>query len=351
MTPQERTATDAVGNSLPLGRREVLAYTAAFGAAFMAAQGLAAGASEGLKDPAPAAARPKPGKKYAMKKSINLWALPYPQKMTLKECFQLCKEAGFDGVELNYADDGEISPKASREDLKAIGAMARKIGLAVSGVCSFLFWPYSLTHQDPKRREKGLELATAIIHAAPLLGTENVLIVPGAVYIPWLPEEPPVPFEVCDRRAREAMGRLIPEAEKARVFLNIENIFINAFLHTPQEMVQFVDSFRSDRVRVHFDTGNIMQYHFPEHWIPILGRRIQNVHVKEYSKRVHEFNLDTFRPLLDGTTNWPAVLEALDQVGYRGHLTFEYFRPLEHWPEALVWHTSDALDRMLGRKG
>ena len=46
--------------------------------------------------------------------------------MTLKECFQLCKEAGFDGVELNYADDGEISPKASRDDLKAIGALARQ---------------------------------------------------------------------------------------------------------------------------------------------------------------------------------------------------------------------------------
>ena len=350
MMPQNDTNGPERAGS-PLSRREALAYTAAFGSAFLAAQGLAAETAAGAKEPAAAASRRKPGKKYSMKKSINLWALPYPQKMTLKECFELCKEAGFEGVELNYADEGEISPKASPADLKAIGAMARKTGLEVSGVCSFLFWPYSLTHEDPKRRQKGLELATAIIHAAPLLGTEDVLVVPGAVYIPWLPEEPPVPFEVCDRRAREAMGRLIPEAEKARVYLNIENIFINAFLHTPQEMVQFVDSFHSDRVRVHFDTGNIAQYHFPEHWIPILGKRIKNVHVKEYSKRVHEFNLDTFRPLLDGTTHWPAVLEALDAVGYRGHLTFEYFRPLEHWPEALVWQTSDALDRMLGRKG
>jgi L-ribulose-5-phosphate 3-epimerase len=346
--PQHDMREPACGPS-PLGRREILAYTAAFGTAFLAAQGLASETAAGAKEPAAAASRRKPAKKYAMHKSINLWALPYPQKMTLKECFELCKEAGFEGVELNYADEGEISPKASPADLKAIGAMARNAGLEVSGVCSFLFWPYSLTHEDPKRRQKGLQLATAIIRAAPLLGTENVLVVPGAVYVPWLPEDPPVPFEVCDRRAREAMGRLIPEAEKAGVYLNVENIFINAFLHTPQEMVQFVDSFHSDRVRVHFDTGNIMQYHFPEHWIPILGKRIKNVHVK-YSKRVHEFNLDTFRPLLDGTTNWPAVLEALDAVGYRGHLTFEYFRPWEHWPEALVWQTSDALDRMLGRK-
>ena len=31
-----------------------------------------------------------------MKKSINLWALPYPQKMTLKQCFELCRDAGFE---------------------------------------------------------------------------------------------------------------------------------------------------------------------------------------------------------------------------------------------------------------
>jgi L-ribulose-5-phosphate 3-epimerase len=190
-----------------------------------------------------------------------------------------------------------------------------------------------------------------MIRCARLLQTPNLLVVPGAVYVPWLKDEPPVPPEVCDRRAREAVRRLIPEAEKAGVYLNVENIFANGFLHSPQEMIEFVDSFKSEQVRVHFDTGNIMQYHFPEHWIPLLGKRIQNVHLKEYSKKVNEFNLNAFRPLLDGTTDWPAVIEAFDKVGYRGYLTFEYFNPFPHWPESLVYQTSDALDRMLGRKG
>src|SRR5262249_54190940 len=34
-------------------------------------------------------------KRYAMKKSINLWAFPYPQRMTLVECLQLAKDAEF----------------------------------------------------------------------------------------------------------------------------------------------------------------------------------------------------------------------------------------------------------------
>jgi hexulose-6-phosphate isomerase len=329
-----------------LSRREAMAYAATFGSAFLAAQGLAA--DEG---PPPAAAPERPAKRYPMKKSINLWALPYPQKMSLKKCLDLCKDAGFDGVELNFALDGDLSPKSSEAEIRAVGKLAREIGIEISGLCSFLFWPYSLTHSDPQRRKQGFELAVKMIRAAGLLETSNVLVVPGAVYVPWLADDPPVPPQTCERLAREAVKRLIPEAEKAGVYLNLENIFANGFLHSPQEMIQFVDSFGCDRVRVHFDSGNIMQYHFPEHWIAILGKRIQNVHLKEYSKKVHEFNLNAFRPLLDGTTNWPAVLEAFDKVGYRGYLTFEYFNPYPHWPEALVYHTSDALDRMLGRKG
>ena len=132
--------------------------------------------------------------------------------------------------------------------------------------------------------------------------------------------------------------------------LNIENIFFNGYLMTPAEMNAFVDSFQSERIKIHFDTGNIMQYHFPEHWIPILGKRIKNIHLKEYSKKVHEFNLNAFRLLLDGTTNWPAVLQAFDQTGYKGYLTFEYFHPYLHYPEALIYQTADSLDRMLGIK-
>ena len=139
-----------------------------------------------------------------------------------------------------------------------------------------------------------------------------------------------------------------PVAEEAGVSINIENIFANGFLFSPQEAVEFVDSFESDHVKVHFDTGNIMHYQFPEHWVPILGKRIKNIHFKEWDKRTQEFNLHTFRTLLDGTTNWPAVIEELDKTGYQGYLTFEYFHPF-NYPEALLIQTSAALDRMLGR--
>ncbi len=73
--------------------------------------------------------------------------------------------------------------------------------------------------------------------------------------------------------------------------------------------------------------------------------------VKEWTKKGTDYSLESFRPLLDGTTNWPAVMEAFDQTGYKGYLTFEYFHPYLHFPEALVYQTADSLNRMLGIKG
>lgn len=326
-------------------RRELLAYSAVFGPAFLARQGLAA---------APASAPQVPGPRSpvrGMKKSINLWAFPYPDRWSLRECFQIAKDAGFDAVEPNFNLEGEFSAESSDDEIRAIKRMADEVGVAISGVCSFLFWPYSMTHPDEARRAKGIELAGRMAEAASLLGTDNLLVVPGAVYAPWLEDPVPVPNDVCERLARAAVRELIPRAESVGVTINIENIFANGFLFSPQEMAAFVDSFGSDAVKVHFDTGNIMQYQFPEHWVPILGKRIKNVHLKEWDKRTQEFNLHTFRTLLDGTTNWPAVIDALERVGYDGYLTFEYFHPFQHYPEALVYQTSDALDRMLGRKG
>src|SRR5579859_7004122 len=85
-------------------------------------------------------AAPSPTKRYDMKKSINLWAFPYPDKMSLVQCLQLAKDAGFDGIELNYDLDNDLSPKAGTNELTAIRKQAEKIGIAISGLCSFLFW-------------------------------------------------------------------------------------------------------------------------------------------------------------------------------------------------------------------
>src|SRR5262249_54785098 len=314
---------------------------------------LAAGTTSALAsadDKQPDARRASP-RRYEMKKSINLWAFPYLRKrMTLGECLQLAKDAGFDGIELNYDLESDLSPKAGPKELKAIRKMASDVGIAISGLCSFLFWPYSLTSNKLADRTRGAELAGKMLDAAAELGTENLLVVPGAVGIPWIKDHEPVSLADCDKRAKEAVAKMVPRAEKLGVYLNIENIFFNGYLLSPQDMLSFVEHFKSKHVRVHFDTGNIALFQQPQDWVAALGSRIGNVHLKEFDKNGTDHSLACFRTLLDGTTDWPAVTEAFAKVGYKGYLTFEYFHPFLHYPEALIYQTSDALDRILGRK-
>ncbi len=358
MNRRENDLCLPLGQTRRVGRRDALA-------AGLAAWGLAA-SSPGVRasDEANRSAsesRPRNGgpaddrayspKRYQAKKSINQWAFPYPERMSLRECLQLAKDAGFDAIELNYDLENDLSPKASSKELAAIRQMADKIGIEISGLCSFLFWPYPLTSNDTAKRERGLELAGMMCDAAHEMGVENLLVVPGAVHIPWRDDHDPVPNDVCEKRARESVGQLVKGAERKGVSLNMENIFFNGFLMTPMEMNDFVDGFGSENVQVHYDTGNIAMFQHPEHWVDILGDRIKNIHFKEFTKNGTDYSLEAFRPLLDGTTNWPGVMESLDAIGYEGYVTFEYFHPYPHYPEALIYQTSDSLDRILGRKG
>src|SRR6266568_4075609 len=109
----------------PVTRRTVL--TSALAAAATPHRGGAQAA------PGPDPRRSSP-KRYDMKKSINLWAFPYPQRMTLRECLQLAKDAGFDGIELNYDLENDLSPKAGPKEFALIRKMASDVGIAISGL-------------------------------------------------------------------------------------------------------------------------------------------------------------------------------------------------------------------------
>ena len=51
----------------------------------------------------------------------------------------------------------------------------------------------------------------------------------------------------------------------------------------------------------------------------MLGKRIVRIHVKDFSATPPASGARGDRPkLLDGGTNWPAVIAALDRAGYQG---------------------------------
>jgi L-ribulose-5-phosphate 3-epimerase len=97
----------------------------------------AAAAAQTPAKPGPDDRRGSP-KKYNVKKSINLWAFPYPQRMNLRECLQLAKDAGFDAIELNYDLENDLSPKSGAKEYAAIRKMADRYSNQRTVFVSFL---------------------------------------------------------------------------------------------------------------------------------------------------------------------------------------------------------------------
>ena len=94
--------------------------------------------------------------------------------------------------------------------------------------------------------------------------------------------------------------------------------------------------------------GNTLANGYPEHWIRALGKRVKKVHFKDY--RVAAGGLHGFVDLLAGDVNYPAVTDALAEIGYDGWVTAEMIPAYTHYPDALIYNTSNAMDWILGRK-
>ncbi len=250
-------------------------------------------------------------------------------------------------MEVALAEDGEVSLTSTEEDLLRIKETAKAVGIELYSVASGLYWQYSLTSDDESQREKAKYCVRKQLWAASVLGCDTILVVPGAVSVSFAPELGVVDYAKAYERSLEAFKELAKVAEHYQVSIALENVW-NNFLLSPLEMRDFIDRIGSAYVGSYFDVGNVLYSGYPEQWIRILGSRIKKVHFKDYKKSVG--SLDGFVDLLSGDVNWPEVTAALDAIGYTGWVTGEMLPPYTHYPETILYNTSNSMDKILGRK-
>lgn len=226
---------------------------------------------------------------------------------TIAEKFQYAKQAGFEGVELmSHLNRNEVL--AARDNT----------GLSIPSVCGTKHGDFPLSDPDPKVREKGLDALKLTIEDAGVYGADTVLLVPGRV-------TESVSYDECWDRSVAEIKKALPVAEKLNIIIAVENVW-NNFLLSPLEAVNYVDQFNSPLIRFYFDCGNILAFGWPEQWIKILGKRIAKIHIKEYSRKIADKQGKSAGfavKLLEGDVDWPAVMKALDYVGYAGWATIE----------------------------
>lgn len=279
-----------------------------------------------------------------MKKGISIWSFP---AMSLRESFELAKDAGFDGVEVAIAAEGEVSLTSTEKELLKVKEDAKNSGIELYSVASGLYWDYWLTADDKAEREKAKDIVKKHLDTAKILGADTILVVPGSVNADFVSETKVVDYKSAYERSFEALSELSKYAESVGVSIGIENVW-NKFLTSPMEMRGFIDAIGSDYVGSYLDIGNILFNGYPEHWIKILAEKIKKVHFKDYRKAAG--GLHGFVDLLAGDVNYPAVMDALREVGYDGWVSAEMIPNYKYYTETIIYNTSNAMDRILGRK-
>lgn len=279
-----------------------------------------------------------------MKKGINVWSFP---QGTIKENLTLAKKAGFEGVELALNGTGELSMESTEKEIKEVKKVADDLGLSLYSLSCGLCWDYRLSDDDESNREKAKDMIKKQLDTAKILGADTVLVIPGVVNVEFSFPEKKVAYDVVYERAIKGINELKSYAKSLKVNMGLENVW-NKFLLSPMEMRDFIDKIGSEYVGSYLDVGNTLYCGYPEDWVRILGKRIKKVHFKDY--RLQAGGLHGFVDLLAGDVDYPEVVKALNEIGYDGWVSAEMIPNYKHHTDAIIYNTSYAMDRILGRK-
>lgn len=230
--------------------------------------------------------------------------------MSLDDTLSLCQDAGYDAVELTFGEDQDTDINMSDDELKGIASKCADAGVEISSITAGYKDRGSLLSLDAQTRQSGVRSLARGLEVAGALGVGGILLHPGQLSVEGTYQE------VWDNLVGH-LKDLAPSAELYKVAIGLENVW-NKFLLSPKEMREIVDEVGSEWVGTYLDTANMMAYGYPEHWIRELGSRIKRVHFKDFSRGSHQFT-----NLLDGDTDWVAVMEAFRAVGYDSYVIHE----------------------------
>ncbi len=223
-------------------------------------------------------------------------------KGTVLEKYKAMKEAGFEGVE----------PMGGMDQAEVVAAL-KESGLEAASVCCHTHWAKPLSAPDEGTRKIGHDGLVQSLKDAKAYGATSVLLVPGVA-------KNGVSYEDCFKRSVEEVKKVAPVAKDLGVKIAIENVW-NDFIIKPQQAVDYLDAINSAWVGWHFDIGNVGRYSPAETWIPVIGKRIVRLHIKEFNTKA----MTAEKPgagfgfkLMEGDNNWPAIMAALDKIGYTG---------------------------------
>ncbi len=231
-------------------------------------------------------------------------------EMSLDDTLTLCQEAGYEAVELVFAEGKDLDPGMGDDELAQVAQQCEGMDVEIGSVIVWYHERGNLLSRDASERDKCLKCLRRSLEIAGVLAVDGVLLHPGQLTAEGT-------YQQAWDDLRDALIDTAALAAEMGVAIGVENVW-NKFLLSPLEARRFVDEVGSDWVGIYLDTANMMAYGHPEHWIRELGERIKKVHFKDFLRREHRFV-----NLREGDTDWSVVMAELRAIGYDSTLIHE----------------------------
>jgi hexulose-6-phosphate isomerase len=258
----------------------------------------------------------------SIKKGVLLEMLP--KRISYADRLTMARDSGFEVVQAPTIPD--------QHEADEIRRAAERADIRIDSVMNKAHWEYPLSSADPEVVRKSLDGMRTSLHNAKFWGARTVLLVPAVV-------NENTSYQTAWERSQKQIRTLISLAEELGVVIAIEEVW-NKFLLSPLEFARYIDQFQSPWIRAWFDVGNVVLYGYPQDWIRTLGKRIVEVHVKDFKRTS---NCYKWVNLGDGDVNWPEVRRALAEIGYSGCATAE----LDPGDQGYLRDVSARMDKLL----
>lgn len=255
-------------------------------------------------------------------------------RFSLVEALEGICRAGFGAAEI-LADVPHAYPmQIDAAFTQRVSQALSRLGLAVSNIncnCSFGYWkdappePYfepSLISPNSRHRADRIDLILRTLQFAKDIGAPNISITSGRT----LGGMPP---DAAARQFTESIPPILDRADALGVDVGIE-CEPGLFIEYVAELRDLIERLNHPRLGANLDIGHsqVIGESIPK-VIRALRGRIWNMHVEDIPGRKHYHMIPG-----EGTLDWPALRQALRDIGYQRYLSVELYTHTERPQEA-----------------
>lgn len=270
-----------------------------------------------------------------MSKKISISCHALQCKYGDVEAIEIAAAAGFDGVDFNvegyafqpYPTKLDLPEDELEEYFGAVRKKADECGIKIYQTHNLCGKCYN---GDPENDKKVLYWAERGLRINQILGCPLTVVHPIGISHYGGKD---ASYELVRKENQRMFADIIPYAEKYGITIAMESFGVGAhktgeqypdMFADPEKMMREYEDMKTENKAFCFDSGHTncaTQFGFmkPEEFVRYFGERIKMLHLHD-NDGIHDQHLV---PRQGGTIDWPAVFEALEEIGYDGYYNYE----------------------------